>query len=172
MRKIFNAAILLVVMASCQSKDLYTKCHVQPGDSLPEFSVITTDNYAVTSESLKGRPSIIIHFDTRCPDCRRQLPEIEAVHRAYGERIAVIAIARDQDTNEVQTYWRQEEFTMPAAAPGSRMLYNLFDGGSRSGIPQVYISDREGIVIRYADDKSILSAREISAMNLVDFGGN
>ena len=51
---------------------------------------------------------------------------------------------------------------MPVAAPGNRETFNLFDRGSKSGVPQVYVTDKEGRVTLYGNDHNILTTRIIT----------
>lgn len=137
---------------------------VQPGEPLPDFSVITIDGRTVSKKDLIDKPSVIILFDTRCPDCIRQLPEIEAVHRETGEAVGVLAVAREEDRASVASYWESAGYTIDVAAPGDRKVYDLFDRGSRSGVPLVYLSDSGGKVLRVGTDKAVLTADEITTI--------
>lgn len=113
------------------------------------------------TENLKGKPSIIILFETTCPDCHAQLPEIERLHNTSGETVNVLAIARGEKAAAVTAFWKAFGYSMPVAAPGNRTIYDLFDRGSQTGVPQVYISDTEGTVIGYADWKKTITSDEI-----------
>lgn len=127
------------------------------GEVIPAFTVTTMDGATVSTATLLGKPSVIVFFDTTCPDCHRQLPEIEEVWRELEGSINAIAIAREQGSDPVRDYWSGNGLTMPVAAPGNRETFNLFDRGSKSGVPQVYVTDKEGRVTLYGNDKSILT---------------
>lgn len=133
--------------------------HVGVGEVIPAFTVTTLDGTATGSDALLGKPSVIVFFDTTCPDCQRQLPEIEAVWREWEGSINTIAIAREQGPAPVRDYWHGNGLTIPVAAPGNREAFNIFDRGSKSGVPQVYVTDKEGRVTLYGNDQNILTTR-------------
>ena len=136
--------------------------HVGVGEVIPAFTVTTLDGTTTGSDALLGKPSVIVFFDTTCPDCQRQLPEIEAVWRELEGSINAVAIAREQGPDPVRDYWSGNGLTMPVAAPGNRETFNLFDRGSMSGVPQVYVTDKDGRVTLYGNDKNILTTRIIT----------
>ena len=149
----------LLPVLSCV-KDHTGSC-LQAGERIPPFHVITIEGRDVTATDLVGRPSVIVFFDTRCPDCHRQLPEIEAIRAAAGEEIAILAVARDEDTETVSRYWKAARYTMPVSAPGKRDVFNLFDRESGTGVPQVYVCDPAGVVILVGTDKRFLYKNDI-----------
>jgi len=136
--------------------------HVGVGEVIPAFTVTTLDGTTTGSDALLGKPSVIVFFDTTCPDCQRQLPEIEAVWRELEGSINAVAIAREQGPDPVRDYWSGNDLTMSVAAPGNRRTFNLFDRGSKSGVPQVFVTDKDGRVTLYGNDQKILTTRIIT----------
>jgi peroxiredoxin len=134
---------------------------LQPGESLPEFSTVTLTGQNAGTRTLLGKPSAVILFSTTCPDCHRQLPELESAWKDLGDVVNILAVARNETQTTVSSFWNASGYTMPVAAPGNRNIYDLFDRGSRSGIPLLYLSDAEGTVLTLADDKAVLPAGEI-----------
>lgn len=149
-------ATILVGLQSCQ-KTTGDETHVGVGEAMPVF--LTYDNLGrnVDNSSLKGKLSVIVFFDTRCNDCRMEFGDIEMIYKYIGENVNVLAIAREQEASAVRQYWNEMGYTMPFAAPGNRTVYNLFDRGSGSGIPQVYIADKDGVVVGYYDQFNLLT---------------
>ena len=121
--------------------------HVSVGETIPAFTVTTMDGATVSAATMLGKPSVIVFFDTTCPDCQRQLPEIEAVWRELEGSINAVAIAREQG---------------PDPVPGNRRTFNLFDRRSKSGVPQVFVTDKDGRVTLYSNDQKILTTRKIT----------
>lgn len=152
--------VFLVLFLGC-SKRTERPEHLKVGEPLPGFFTHTIDGHNVSTAGLLGKPSVIVFFSTTCPDCHLQLPEIEYAYRNYMAQINFLVIARDEDEATVKTFWNQAGYTMPVAAPGNRDIYNLFDRDSGSGVPQVYICDKDGIVTSFANDKMILFADDL-----------
>lgn len=157
---ILFAAALLIALTACNKSS--SKEHLMPGDQLPLFRTYTLfEGKNISMKDLLGRPSVIIHFNTYCPDCKLQLPEVEQAYREFKNYAAFLAIARDEDAEDVRAYWAAEGYTLPVAAPDGRAIFNLFDRGSESGVPQVYLSTPDGTVFAYADDKNPMTKEQI-----------
>lgn len=156
-----TAIILAATALSCTKQK--ESAHLMPGEAMPPFLTYTTEGVNVGDETLKGQPSLVILFDTRCPDCRKELPEAQHVFDVYGDRMRILAIAREEEAAGVKSFWEGMGLTMPVAAPGNRDIYNIFDRNSLSGVPQVYLFDKNGTCIAYYDDKNLLSFDEFTS---------
>lgn len=97
MKKLINSVFFIALcscmaMVSCISDgdDSDTgSIELVAGDKLPVFSVTMNDGRVVTHESLRGKVSFIVFFNTGCKDCRRELPVIQQIYeREFGIRIA------------------------------------------------------------------------------------
>ena len=155
---IILAACLLAV--SCE-QDTPVKDRLHVGEQLPQFSTNTIEGRNVSTLDLLGKPSVIMFFSTTCPDCHRQLPQIQSAFDRTSDIAAFLAIARDEKEDKVRVFWNEAGYTMPVAAPGDRTIYDLFDRGSQSGVPQVYVSDAKGMIVLTADDSAVLSMDDI-----------
>ena len=152
--------LLVAITAAFARVKTETASRIQPGDPMPAFTVTTLSGEWVTVPDPGGRPTLAVFFSTTCPDCHRQLPEIEdAWKRSEGSLF--LAVARDEGPEAVRRFWEAQGFTLPVAAPGNRSLYDLYDRGSRSGVPLVYISGPDGTVLLTADDRHLLTMEEI-----------
>lgn len=82
MKKLINSVFFIALcscmaMVSCISDgdDSDTgSIELVAGDKLPAFSVTMNDGRVVTHESLRGKVSFIVFFNTGCKDCRRNFP--------------------------------------------------------------------------------------------------
>lgn len=162
MEKISKLILGMIVSLSVLScTKIQEMKHLQTGETIPEFKTYTISGKNTGNDKLKGKPSVIILFSTTCPDCHVQLPEIESLWYYGSEVINVLAIARGEKTETVSDFWNKCGFTMPVAIDTDRTIYNLFDRGSKSGIPQVYITDQKGTVIGYGDWREPLTTSDI-----------
>lgn len=128
---------------------------------MPQFKTYTINGKNTGADNLKGKPSVIILFSTTCPDCHEQLPEIESLWYYASDVFNILAISRGEERQTVADFWNKAGYTMPVAVDADREIYNLFDRGSKTGIPQVYIMDPKGTVIGYGDWRDQLTASDI-----------
>lgn len=131
---------------------------IKVGEEVPDFSVTMNDGRIVGKDSLRGKPSCIVFFNTSCEDCRNELPVLERIYGMYGVGGAVnfVPVSREQDKESVGQYWASNGFTMPYSAQTDRTVYNLF---ASSGIPRIYISDA-GLQVRAVFTDSPLATEE------------
>lgn len=160
--KIFLYLILgLLLMPSCVTDDVEENQGVDVGDRLPTFQVTLSTGDVLSDKSLIGKVAMIVLFSTSCPDCRRELPVVEKVYRQFenDEDVVIFAVSREERPGEVAQFWKEYGLTMPYSEQPDRYVYNLF---ASVGVPRIYISDKEGIIMAAYDDSIIFNAESIS----------
>ena len=153
-KSILSLAIILLSF-SCVKTHTPEGEHLQVGERLPAFSAVTVNGKAVSDETLLGAPSVVVLFDSTCPDCRRQLPEIQRLKDASSGSILFLAISRNDDAETVRRYWTDNGYTIDVVPKDGQSLFDLFDRGSRSGVPQVYFCEVQNTVTAYYDQYNL-----------------
>lgn len=76
---------------------------LRAGDELPSFSVTLNDGTEISNESLSGKVSVIVFFNTECPDCRKELPVIQDVYEYFKncENVVLFAVSREQGLKDI-----------------------------------------------------------------------
>ena len=149
LRHALGGLLLLAGLSSCIRDDVGGG-NVQPGDRLPEFRLSMDDGSLLRSDDLLGSPSLLIFFNTTCPDCQRTLPVVQQVYEQYGTQLRFVAVSRAQPASDVRVWWEANGITLPFSAQEDRKVYDLF---ASSVIPRIYVSDRDAVV-RFAFDDS------------------
>lgn len=133
-----------MVLASCvQDADEWVE-RVAVGDHLPAFSVVLDDG--TIYDSMAPGASVIVFFHTGCSDCLRELPLLDERYRAgvyEGKR--VVCISRAEGAESVAAFWQEHHLALPYSAQPDRRIFDLF---ASAGIPRVYETDEEGVVVR------------------------
>lgn len=124
------------------------------GDKLPEFSVSLNNGTLVTTASLAGKIPVIVFFNTNCPDCQKELPVIEQLYLHYaGDPVVdIMAIAREEQQEEIAEYWADNNLTIPYSPQADRKVYNLF---APNRIPRIYIADTRSVIVAAYDDSDM-----------------
>lgn len=118
--------------------------YVSIGDTLPSFSIVMNTGEIIGDSDLLGNTSVIVFFNTFCPDCQKLLPHIQHLYDDFdGKGINFILISREETSETISLYWEKQGFTMPYSAQADRGIYNLF---AESRLPLVFISDNNNIV--------------------------
>lgn len=119
------------------------------GDMMPRFEAQTLDGDVVSPQTLRGSESVIVFFNTDCPDCRRELPEIQKqADTEIPLGVRYICISREEGKEKVEAYWKENGFTMPVSPQPSRDIYSRF---AKSGIPVSFRFDSNLRLISYDD---------------------
>jgi len=134
------------------SNDTYSLVNV--GDSIPNFSVKLSDGTTCTKAMLKNNVSVIVFFNTDCPDCQNELPVINAAYESFKSNadFKIIAIAREENADSIKNYWKSHGLSIPYSPQTDRTIYNEF---ATQRIPRIYISNKENIVISKFFDEEI-----------------
>lgn len=158
MRSLFLFLVLLVC-TGCVTEDLPDgKSLVNVGDSLPQFEITMNDGSVMRTEDLAGRPSLIVLFTTKCPDCRAELPVIQRIMDNFPE-LGIVCIAREEDESDIDGYWRENNLTLPYSPQSDRRVYNLF---ATAVVPRTYVANSSLVVIASFGDADIPTYDELS----------
>lgn len=146
MKNIFLPILLTLSLVSCSMMEegkQETIDKIKVGDVLPAFAITMHDGTVVHSGDLRGKPALIVLFNTTCGDCQRELPGLNARYLKHGADTTFVAISRAQADAEVADYWEREGLSIPFSAQEDRRVYELF---ASVGIPRIYITDANGVV--------------------------
>lgn len=141
MKRILPLVLLSIVLASCLGQVMGE--YVRVGQSIPSFSVELSDGRSVSNKTLRGRPCVIVFFNTACGDCRRELVEVQQVYEELRDRATFLCIGRKEEATTVEAYWKNQRLSIPYSAQKDRQVFDLF---ASTGIPRVYVADGNGIV--------------------------
>lgn len=142
--------LLCLLLTGCSSiEDDETKERVVVGDRVPLFSVEMVkdgERSTFSTAQLTGE-TVIVFFNTTCPDCQRDLPKLNQYYLKHkvDEGFQMVAISREEGEEDVAAYWKDNGLQIPYSAQNDRRIYELF---ASSVIPRIYFVSAQGIVTR------------------------
>ena len=104
--KTLLAALLLAgfainTKAQTTDEDLdakYATSLVQPGTVAPDFTMNTPDGKPFSLSSLKGKTVVLDFWASWCPDCRKDMPELNKLYEEFAsDSVVFINISYDTD---------------------------------------------------------------------------
>ena len=141
-------ALLLMGCSSIEDQEEVTE-RVNVGDRVPSFTVdVVSDGIHSTfsTAQLTGE-TVIVFFNTTCPDCQRDLPKLNQYYLKHKSEkgFQMVAISREEGEITVAAYWKDNGLQIPYSAQNDRHIYELF---ASSIIPRIYFVSAKGIVTR------------------------
>ena len=112
------------------------------GFEMPNFTVTRLDSSAVELTALRGKPVVINWWQTFCPPCAAEIPELNELVEKYADRdIEFLAIA-DNEGPELKQFLEKHPFTFDIALANDEAV-RIFG----QGYPRNVILDSDGKVI-------------------------
>ncbi|TAA48209.1 TlpA family protein disulfide reductase [Corallincola spongiicola] len=122
---------------------LYTQKLLDVGETLPAFELVTLEQEVVSSDSLRGRPTLLYFFAPWCGVCHFSIDAVDDL-KLSNPNLNVIAVALDyQSTTEVDEFIAQHDLTIPVVL-GDRAMANAY---KITAFPTYYTIDSTGIVV-------------------------
>lgn len=102
-----------------------------------------------TLKELKGKVVMLNFWATWCPPCRKEMPDLEALYKQFGQQGLVILGISDDDPEKVREFVQKQGTTYPVLLdPGSKVNELLHI----NGIPKTFVYDREGKIVAQSID--------------------
>ncbi|WP_300449685.1 TlpA disulfide reductase family protein [Accumulibacter sp.] len=111
----------------------------------------TADGRAFALASLKGQPLVINFWARWCLPCRREIPDLTAVHAEYqGRGLVVVGIAVEEEGKRdgVRDFARAYDLNYLSLIGGLETSVHLMQalGNGKSGLPFSVVIDRRGTI--------------------------
>jgi len=136
---------------------------IKTGERCPDFSVATSDGSTVTTSSLRGEKSLLVFFNTSCPDCQRELPQIQALYDEVREKkipLRILCIARNENASSISSYWAKHSLSLLFSPQEDTKVFNLF---ADYGIPRLYLISEDLVIVDQWDENNAPSPEDILA---------
>lgn len=116
------------------------------GTPAPAYGAVTMQGDSVDLASMKGNVVLLNVWATWCIPCRREVPELQALHQDFeskGLRIWGVSVDAGEADADVNAFIKDFSMTyMVLRDPAERVLSTF----RIQGVPASYLIDREGIV--------------------------
>ena len=140
--------LLMMGCSSIEDQEEVTE-RVNVGDRVPSFTidVVSDGIHSTFSTAQLTGETVIVFFNTTCPDCQRDLPKLNQYYLKHKSEkgFQMVAISREEGETSVAAYWKDNGLQIPYSAQNDRHIYELF---ASSIIPRIYFVSAKGIVTR------------------------
>jgi cytochrome c biogenesis protein CcmG/thiol:disulfide interchange protein DsbE len=132
--------IVFLVLMVCRASG------AEVGDPIPEFTLRTFDGTTVSRATLAGQPLLLIFWNTWCPNCMRELPEINRLAGKFGPgglKVLAVNSAINDSEKKARAYWENQGYIFPT---GFDHYFEIGQAFGLRGVPTVFLVDSKGIV--------------------------
>lgn len=138
----FFVLVAFLAAALLYRETLVTRAEV--GRPAPDFTLETLDGGTLSLSELEGKAIIINFWTTWCPECKDELPALEAFYRRYGDRIALLGVNMRETEGLVRPFVERYGVTYT-------ILLDRFERVSKAyqvtGVPETWLIDAKGTAV-------------------------
>src|SRR5262245_35241635 len=109
-----------------------------------------SDGKRARVSDFKGKVVLLDFYATWCEPCRRETPQLVALHQKYqsqGLEIIGLNVGGEDDYGEVPEYKQTFGIEYPLAIPDDELVEQLL--GDNGNIPQTFVINRQGQLVRH-----------------------
>jgi thiol-disulfide isomerase/thioredoxin len=153
--------LALLVLSAC----VLSACTKGPGGPVGPAGWKLDNNQRAQLSDYKGKVVLLDFYATWCEPCRLETPHLVQLQKQYGEQglqVIGLNVGGDDDRAEVPAYAKQFGIQYPLAYPEDALVDNLL--GDNQSIPQAFVFDRHGKLIKRFIGYSDNSAVELDAV--------
>ena len=116
--------------------------------ALPSFTARDLDGRTISSDSWRGKVTIVNFWATWCPPCRAEIPDLIALQDKYRDQLQVIGISQDETGVDVVRKFAADQHMNYPIVMSTPALERIFTG--IYALPTSFIVDRDArIVIKH-----------------------
>jgi peroxiredoxin len=138
-----SAILLLFILVLSAAASAFS--NVPTPNKSKEFALKDMSGNAVSLNSYKGKVVLLAFFQTECPPCQEEIPQLEPIYQKYrSKNFDVIAVSMKENANIVRLFAGKNNlsFHVLLDEEGSvAAAYNV------RFIPRIFILDRTGKIV-------------------------
>jgi thiol-disulfide isomerase/thioredoxin len=116
------------------------------GKQAPAIDATDLTGRGWTMASGHGRVTWVNLWSTTCEPCRSEMPAMQRLAAAYGDRLLVLGLDRGESGEAVSSFARRYDITYPILLDPT--LTNSSRWASDPGMPRHWFVDGDGVVVR------------------------
>jgi thiol-disulfide isomerase/thioredoxin len=120
------------------------------GSPMRDVTVETVNGKEIPLRSLAGRVVLLDFWATWCAPCRRELPNLKALHDRYaGEGFEIIGVSLDEEAGVVLDYVDRNGIPWPVCHPPGGWQSAVVERYGVNALPSLWLYDRSLILRHY-----------------------
>jgi peroxiredoxin len=115
-----------------------------------DFTLSDIQGRTWTLRDLRGKIVLLNFWTTWCGPCRREMPDMEALHQRFAPRGLVVLAISNETRDQVNSFIAAKRYTFPVLLDPDNAVNKLF---TVHGFPQTFVYDRGGKLVAHAIDQ-------------------
>lgn len=120
------------------------------GQEVADFELEDFEGQKIKLSQFTGKLIFIDFWAAWCPFCVEEMPEIEKIHKEFGDKLIVLGIHRSE-TEGIEKgaqFAKERGVTYPLLKDSTGEVYKTLTGG-RNFMPYALYIDREGKIVKF-----------------------
>jgi thiol-disulfide isomerase/thioredoxin len=114
-----------------------------------DFTLRDFHNKKYTLSQLRGKIVLVNFWESTCPPCRKEMPDLDVIYTHFGSQLVVLSIT-DEEAPKVVSLVSQMGYHPPVLFDTDSKVHKLFHV---EGIPRNFVFDAEGKLIAQSIDE-------------------
>jgi peroxiredoxin len=114
----------------------------------PALRVTAFDGRRITLEGFRGRPAVVSFFESWCPICQEEQPDLSQVAREFAGRVGFVGVSHHDTVAAGRDYQRRFNVSYPLANDASGRTWARWDVPYQ---PVVVLVDKQGRIAERFD---------------------
>ena len=107
------------------------------------FEIEDAEGGIIDFNEFQGKVVFLNFWATWCPPCRKEIPDLQAFHEQYGDRVVLLGIDWSEDREEVRSFLRRYGATYPNVIDKSGEFFVKYQ---LIGLPTSFWIDEQGVI--------------------------
>lgn len=138
--------VLLSVVLVARLIPYFRQYNVQAGDSAPTFNLTADDGSGLRLEDYRGRFVLLNFWATYCVPCIDELPSLNGLYEDMKDQgLVVLGVSVDSDEEAYKNFLKTYRVAFPVVRDPEWSVAMRY---GTSKIPETYLIDKEGMVLR------------------------
>ena len=114
-----------------------------------DFTLTDLQGKIWSLRELKGKVVLVNFWATWCPQCRKEMPDLNTLYQRFKDQGFVILAISDEEVGKVKPFIAERNISYPVMLDPGRKVNDLFQV---EGIPKSFVYDREGKLVAQSID--------------------
>jgi thiol-disulfide isomerase/thioredoxin len=110
------------------------------------FTVHDLDGKAISSDSLRGKVTIVNFWATWCPPCRAEIPDLIALQDKYRDQLQIIGVSQDETGPEIVRKFAADQHMNYPIVMTTPEIERIFTG--IYALPTSFVIDRNAQIVQ------------------------